>query len=374
MILGACYSFQGKSHKTSGTVCQDASCVKEIVGDWTVMAIADGVGSCPKSDIGSKTAVETATSLCLKAFPFDGDEQSILSLMRTAFNYAMREIIRIAKENNEDVAHYDTTLDLVIFNGSNKLYYGHSGDGGIYVLNSSGIYTEITNVQEGEEASSVMPLRSGNAFWEFGVYEDEIAVVASFTDGIRDKLTPPMLRKEKCHIDVPLANKFMFVDVYGMTEEEATDILKQSMKNSAVYLRSENCSITDDVTMAIFVNTSVLIKDDPLELYEAPDWANIWHLIIERLYPERDSLKQVGRRRKLERYIVENPEKINVTEEQIEQVLDKYYPLNSEEKKEYDKKYFESASVKEKVTEIDENEDLSDKIRGATIAIPKNIT
>lgn len=347
MVLGSCYSFQGKSHKISNTVCQDASLVKEIVGDWTVMATADGVGTCSKADVGAKTAVEVATSLCVEAFPLDGNDKAIISVLRTAFNRAMRAIYQIAKENDEDITNYDTTLDIVIFNGTNKLYYGHVGDGGIYVLNGDGKYTEITSVQEGEEASSVCPLRIGNESWEFGIYEAEIAVVAIFTDGIRDKISSSLLRNEKCKIDVPLANKFMFIDVYGMTEVEAKEVISESMQKSAEYLHSNSCKITDDVTMGILVNTSVFIKQDPMEIYEKPDWLRIWSEVIERLYPSYDSVKQIGRRHILSKYITENPEKANVPNEQLEQALDKYYPLTPENKEEYNKKYCDNTIIKD---------------------------
>ncbi len=339
MILGSNYSFRGKAHKVTNTVCQDASIVKVIVGDWTVMATADGVGSCPKSDIGSKTAVETASELCVNAFPIDGNDEAILALLRTAFNSAMRAISQKAKEAGEDIALYDTTLDVVIFNGSSKLYYGHCGDGGIFILNGDGDYKEITTVQEGEEASSVIPLRSGNGSWEFGIYEDEIAVVASFTDGIRDKLSSPLLRNEPCTIDVPLANLFMFVDVYDMSESETLEMLKQSMQASAKYLRSPDCNITDDVTMGILVNTSVLVREDPIDRYVKPNWAKIWHDTIERLYPNPDAVNQVFRRHKLEEYITKNPDKCDATGEQLEQLLDTYYPLTPEQAEQFREKY-----------------------------------
>ncbi|MCR4646748.1 MAG: protein phosphatase 2C domain-containing protein [Oscillospiraceae bacterium] len=339
MVLGSCYSLQGRSHKVTGTVCQDASVVKQIKGDWTVMAIADGVGSAPKSDIGSKTAVEVASDLCVKAFPIDGDDKAILALLRTSFNCAMREIVRIAEENGDELSYYDTTLDIVIFNGSSKLYFGHCGDGGIFVLNADGDYAEITTVQEGEEASSVIPLRNGNATWAFGVYEDEIAVVAAFTDGIRDKIVSPLLRNEKCTIDVPLANTFMFVDAYDMTYDEAFETLKKVMKGSLVYLQSPICKITDDITMGILVNTAVIINEDPIERYEKPNWVRIWADQIERLYPNKQSVDTVFRRHKLEQSILEDPDKVDLKSTTLIAYLDQYYPLTPEEAVEYNKKY-----------------------------------
>ncbi len=192
MIIGSCFSGQGKHHIERGIVCQDASAFGFIGGSWYIGLTADGVGSCSKSDIGSKTAVETAKEVCIKGFPSDGDEAAILALMRTAFNTAMRSIEDIAEKNGDPLSLYDTTLDLFIWNGSRKLYYGHSGDGGIFVLETDGRYSEITSVQEGRDASSVVPLREGNHAWVFGVYEGDMAVAAAFTDSIRDNRVPPL--------------------------------------------------------------------------------------------------------------------------------------------------------------------------------------
>lgn len=337
MILASFHSGQGKSHIKHNTPCQDASLIKRITGTWHVMATADGVGSCRKADIGSVVAVETAVSVCINGFPIDGSDDGILALLRTAFNAALRRIEAIADENNDPLDIYDTTLDVVIYNGYGKLYYGHSGDGGIFVLGADGIYKEITTVQEGEDANSVVPLRAGNAAWDFGTYRDSIGVVAAFTDGIRDKLVPNELKKQKYTIDVPVANKFMFVDMYGMSSEDGIPALSRFVSDAVNYAASPASGITDDFTIGILVNTDVLIEEPS---YEEPDRIAIKADQIESLYPDRASVDQLFRRHLLERYIdLEARDRFSLSDEEKREALDRYYPLTSSEEERYMKKY-----------------------------------
>ena len=268
MILYGCDSIQGKSHKINNTVCQDACAQACIMGNWIVSATADGVGSCRLSDIGSRIAVDTVVKVCTSYFPIDGDDEAIIALIRTSFNAALIRIYEKSVEDDEDFDLYNTTLDVVIFNGSGKVYYGHCGDGGIYTLSSDGSYKEITTVQEGEEANSVKPLRCGNKVWEFGIEEGDIAAVASFTDGIRDKLSPPILSNYTNKIKVPLADFFMRLDVCGLSEAEAVDIIKDRFDMYDKYFASEECNIDDDATIALIINTNIPIAESQ---YEKPD-------------------------------------------------------------------------------------------------------
>ncbi len=325
MLIGSCYSFQGKSHKLRGDIpCQDASLVRDIIGEWKVLCTADGLGSCANSARGAKVAVQAASELCVNAFPLDGHPQAILAMLQTAFNYANRAIAVAAEADGNAVESYDTTLDVVIWNGSNKVYYGHSGDGGIFVLTREGRYAEITTPQEGEEAASVCPLRCGNAEWAFGVYEGDAAIVASFTDGIRDQLTPPLLRHEETPYDVELANRFLFADCGGMETEAAKAALQEHLKASVAYLQSPACCITDDVTMGILVNTAICVEQDPLELAGKPDFAKLLAERLERLYPDAD---MAFYRRMLEQEIQLHADKIQLDDAALTAWMDARYPL-----------------------------------------------
>ena len=55
-------SDDGLSHRLSNIPNQDAVMYKIDNEDYAI-AVSDGVGSCPKSDIGSKNAVETIRRL-----------------------------------------------------------------------------------------------------------------------------------------------------------------------------------------------------------------------------------------------------------------------------------------------------------------------
>lgn len=338
MIIATKYSIQGSSHVKGNVPCQDASIVKDIIGNWVLMATADGVGSCKNSAIGSDIAVNAAADIITDSFPEDGSDDGITALIRTAFNHAMHKIVKRAEEDKQSVESYDTTLDVVIFNGGRKLYYGHCGDGGIFVLNGKGEYKEITKVQEGEESNSVKPLRTGNKEWEIGIYEDdEIGVIASFTDGIRDKLSPPQLREQKYTINVNLANIFMFVDLYGLNESEAEPVLSEHIKNSVKYLKSPECKITDDITMGLMVNTDIPI-DDPQ--YEEPDYIGIEAKRIGKMYP---AMSTSGKRRLLERYINNMVEIGQLAAEKVEDELDRFFKLTAEEQSKYNEEYHASA-------------------------------
>lgn len=196
MIIDYGFSITGKSHLAKGTCCQDAHKIKRLDNGWIIAAVADGVGSAGNSHIGSGIAVETAVSVCEEFMPWDYSIISIKSMMRTAYNYALKQILREAEKSGEPVESYDTTLTMVIYDG-NRIIYGHSGDGGIIGLNSFGSYVPITVPQKGEDGVSVIPLRAGYTQWEINTYEEELAAVLIMTDGMLDAFTPYLIRLQE---------------------------------------------------------------------------------------------------------------------------------------------------------------------------------
>ena len=147
MIIDYGFSITGKSHADIGTCCQDNHKIKRLDNGWIIAAVADGVGSAAKSEIGSKIAVETVVSMCEEYMPWDYSLISIKSMMRTAYNYAFKQIVREAEKNGDPIEDYDTTLTMVIYDG-HKIIYGHSGDGAIIGLNTFGDYIPITTPQK----------------------------------------------------------------------------------------------------------------------------------------------------------------------------------------------------------------------------------
>ena len=63
-------SIIGTAHQAKKDgVCQDASDVVVLKNGWVVAAIADGLGSAKKSEVGSTTAVKTVLSFVSENHP-----------------------------------------------------------------------------------------------------------------------------------------------------------------------------------------------------------------------------------------------------------------------------------------------------------------
>ena len=195
MIIDYGFSMNGKSHIAKGVCCQDNHKIKKLDNGWYIAAIADGVGSAKNSHIGSKIATETVVTVCEEYMPWDFNIISIKSLIHTAYNYAFKQILRESQRSKEPIESYDTTLDLVIYDGC-KIVYGHSGDGGIVGLNTFGNYVPITKPQKGADGISVIPLRAGYSTWNIDTYEEELAAVLLMTDGMWDNVLFPYLLRD----------------------------------------------------------------------------------------------------------------------------------------------------------------------------------
>ncbi len=186
------FSVQGKSHIKRGTVCQDYNKVVDLGGRWYLGVVADGVGSAPRSDVGSRTATEALCDFCRRNIDSQMSDGQLENMMRQGYEYAWGEIVRYAQKENVVVDHLDTTLSAVLYNGE-KVIYGHAGDGGILVRQYDGKIRPITKRQKGADGSSVIPLRGGNLSWDFGIYEEKVAAVLLATDGMLDGVFQPVL-------------------------------------------------------------------------------------------------------------------------------------------------------------------------------------
>lgn len=185
------FSLQGKSHVDKGVVCQDFNKVERLKCGLYMGIVADGVGSAAKSDVGSKLAVESLYTYCDKNIKKDSTEEMLETILAEGYMYALEQIAEYAKEQEEPLQDFDTTMSSVIYDGK-KVVYGHAGDGGIIVRFSDGRSESITKRQKGADGVSVRPLRAGESSWEFGAVEDVVAVLL-VTDGMLDGVIQPNL-------------------------------------------------------------------------------------------------------------------------------------------------------------------------------------
>ena len=192
---------RGRSHIDSNSPCQDY-CLSESVSKGIVLAVADGVGSCSKSDIGSKLACkavyETVKLIDSKS---DNEELFVSRLQSVAFRKSIFDkwrqfvIDHISEENkgakitHEDIFEYASTLMLAVIT-DNYFIVGNLGDGQVILYNR---YESIKlRKHSPKESSKTRSLVNYNGFRECFTVEryrrSEFSSVLLTTDGIYDPL------------------------------------------------------------------------------------------------------------------------------------------------------------------------------------------
>lgn len=323
MILDYGFSLIGKSHIEKNTCCQDSHCIKKMKNGWFIAAIADGVGSASNSHIGSRIAANTVVEFCDQCMPWDYNIISIKSMLRTAYNYAYKLILRESEKSGEPIESYDTTLSVVIYDGQ-RIIYGHSGDGAIIGLTSFGDFVEISRAQKGPDGISVIPLRGGYTQWVIDTYEEDLVAVLLMTDGMFETLCPYLLKDSLTKtnkIYTPLGS--FFADPKGFSsDEEGIKINKKLIEDfliasdeydensfyarlSAIYkqhipddccevideLKKKNYPVVlmkkeqDDKTIVGLINTETHLDDKDKDFYAEPDWSALQEAWNRKAYP-----------------------------------------------------------------------------------------
>ncbi len=282
-------SIIGTAHQAKKDgVCQDASDVAVLKNGWVVAAIADGLGSAKKSEIGSTTAVKTVLSFVSENHPDKWHEESLMSLLRTAYHKALKTIRALSEENQDELCDYDTTLTTVIYNGTNVVY-GHAGDGGVIALSSYGDYSVLTEAQKGEAFNETSPLRAGPENWFFGVAKEDVCSLIMMTDGIFDVAYPWLLAKTDQPIYVNYVRPFMDINILKVStpadfenaQAEITDFFKGTYSKQ----------ITDDKTIVGIINTDVTPEVKTDEFYAEPDWKTLSKEHHDRLYERKSPIE-----------------------------------------------------------------------------------
>lgn len=315
--LTAAYA-RGKSHIRAGKNNQDAYCIMPLNDNMWICAVADGVGSCKHAEDASSIAVETICHFIYENFPIDHSPISVKSMLRTAFNKALKEIYKEAEKNQDSImTEHQTTLMVVIYDGQ-RGYFAHVGDGGIFGLTKDGTFTPLTTRQQTPDGY-VVPLSAGYQFWEISEFTEDYASIIMATDGVADKLRNPSIDSG---IYVPLMLLFdphvirylehanvtysrLFADPkstsrqiiynaiyralrkdYSLKKATVMNIVS-SIKKGALFRTLE--SIQDDITAVCCYNTEIHPKAREPKYYLEPDWASIFSKQRKLLYPDIDS-------------------------------------------------------------------------------------
>ncbi len=273
---GYTFSLRGRSHIQSKKPCQDAHIVHITDNNLCFLAVADGVGSSEFSDKGSQLATKTICDYFIKYYDETFTTSNLLTLLRGGFCAALDALQDLAKEENQDLYEYSTTLTVCVYNGQ-SIIVGHVGDGGVIGVDEAGNYISLTSVQKGDAYNEVYPL-SVSEMWHFEAFDGPYSAVALFTDGILDVAIPPMLKKE----EHTLYNRFfsLFLPYKQNTNPKS---IKTNITN---LLQSDDYNFMRDDLSAAVVWKSGTTLALPCEHYlKEPDWALIKNRIYSSLYP-----------------------------------------------------------------------------------------
>lgn len=280
-ILFYSTSLVGSSHIKKGTVCQDANKAVMLKNGWCIAAVADGVGSARHSEIASSIAVNSIIDYCSKNIDVKSEIDLIEDILRKAYRYAEDTIEKYVEEKKDSIYDYDTTLSVVIYDGSTVIY-GHSGDGGIVGLLTDGKYVKITNPQKAEDGICVIPLRAGESAWEFGKCDGEFASVLLATDGVYDTFFPYLLKGQSNEVYVPLIRYFMDNNALEMTPKTVSGIEKSRID----FLSGEAYEpVTDDKTIMVVVNADIKPSFQEEDYYKEPNWDELQLEWNKKAYP-----------------------------------------------------------------------------------------
>lgn len=190
------FSERGKKHCRTDTLCQDACGYCTSPDGFTVMAVADGVGSSLKSDEASKVAVKSICDFWEDyASPFV-DESSMQCALRTALNYALAQVQSLRTAQTPPFA-FETTLEVAVVTRDGQLFFAHAGDGAIWGITADGkVYLQTERLRD-SESGHVFCLGSGVSHWIFGAARQTVQRAMIVTDGVNDVLLNKWCRQKE---------------------------------------------------------------------------------------------------------------------------------------------------------------------------------
>ena len=284
------YSAVGKSHTDKNIPCQD-NCYYESNDNIVVAAIADGLSSSKHSDIASKIAVEFVVNKCLKNIAKQDSEDKIITTIRESFDGALFAIKKIAREAENDLNDYDTTLTVAVLI-EEILYYGQIGDSGIVALLEDGRFERVTEAQNGEGIGKdrpVYPLAAVSK-WTFKKYDHKVKALFLATDGVLKNIQHPLLEGQQYNLN----HKYLAYIYTKLNLLKDDEVAKECIKDEVEKLTPEEVDY-DDKTLVVVINKKCNLKPQSSDYYNFPTdelWKNIQKKYETELYPYRSVEKK----------------------------------------------------------------------------------
>jgi hypothetical protein len=241
-IFGAKVS--GQLHRKNGIPCQDAFSSEIIQPSHIVIAVADGLGTAPLSDLGARCAVEAAVTTVSSLMA--EDENDARFLLRSGFAAARRDLFKNAAREIRPIKDLACTLILVLAT-RDTVSVAHIGDGAV-VVKTPGTIQIVSEPENYEYSNIVVPVSSNG--WEealrLNTSAGPVDCVAVFTDGVQNAAL------QKINLSYqpfeaffnPLFSYAMQINDCMKAEEEISELLMSSKIGD---------SSSDDKTLVISV-------------------------------------------------------------------------------------------------------------------------
>ena len=188
----------GPLHVQLGTPCQDAWYARVGEHGWVAVAVADGLGSAPHSDVGAELVVHASVVAALsKLGQPEFNEGELQGIAKDAVAAARAELVAYAEDEGWEPRAAACTLMLLVSSRKSTVV-AHIGDGAVVGQRGDELLV-LSDPGESEYANEVTPLTSSD--WEeslrvSGVHDD-LTAAAVFTDGLQRaalrKVPPPMV-------------------------------------------------------------------------------------------------------------------------------------------------------------------------------------
>lgn len=174
----------GPLHIQRGIPCQDACAYEILSSGFGVIAVADGLGSAPRSDIGAKSVVDAAIKTGKAAIAAKKkDEINYGEILREIVFSARKTLEARAIEEKCSLRELACTI-IVVLTYEDTIAVAHVGDGAVVAKTNDG-FKLISEPEESEYVNEVVPLTSME--WEkslrISAKVSEVECVAVFTDG-----------------------------------------------------------------------------------------------------------------------------------------------------------------------------------------------
>ncbi len=243
-IFGA--SVIGPLHVQKNLPCQDAWAFSAALSGTGVIAVADGLGSASKSEVGARLAVDTAVASVKEAFAIADSVAPLDQIGLAAVKHAREALEKRSSEEECSLKDLACTM-IVAALSQGCLAVAHIGDGAVVAQTADGLLL-ISGPGESEYANEVVPLTAID--WQESLrIVDGISGVRSlavFTDGCQRAA----FRKHEETFE-PFEGFFRPIFSYA---HELTDIAEGEKEIQALLSSKKICENSeDDKTLAIAV-------------------------------------------------------------------------------------------------------------------------